>query len=260
MSQKDVSPADTTNSGFAASVVRFVLTALSKFLALLGKKPTTSAPALSADVSPTESVAPQAPSTVIPAIAAMNVTPIPTVINQVVAPHEEEKLGLLYPPFGRVVRALVIEARRRSMAVGVYAGLRTFDEQDRLYAQGRTTPGSIVTRARAGYSFHNYGVAVDLVFDGVDFNVGWKWSWDGKFPWRELALLGQNAFGLETAYFWKSFPEAPHQQWTFGYKEHECLAAYQKGGLPEVWKLFDARLRDPVHGLKYLSQIVAPSV
>lgn len=40
-------------------------------------------------------------------------------------------------------------------------GRRLFEEQDALYAQGRTTPGPIVTAASGGLSFHNYGLASD---------------------------------------------------------------------------------------------------
>lgn len=44
-----------------------------------------------------------------------------------------------------------------------YSGDRTFEHQDRLYAQGRTLPGGIVTNARSGESPHNYGMATDWV-------------------------------------------------------------------------------------------------
>mgnify|MGYP006053741235 CR=1 FL=1 len=37
----------------------------------------------------------------------------------------------------------------------VYCTLRTNEEQDALYALGRTKPGSVVTNARAGQSSHN---------------------------------------------------------------------------------------------------------
>lgn len=40
---------------------------------------------------------------------------------------------------------------------------RTFAEQDKLYAQGRTAPGAIVTNARGGYSMHNFQCAIDFV-------------------------------------------------------------------------------------------------
>ena len=41
--------------------------------------------------------------------------------------------------------------------------LRTFKEQDDIYAQGRTKKGEIVTYSKAGQSYHNYGLAVDIV-------------------------------------------------------------------------------------------------
>lgn len=42
---------------------------------------------------------------------------------------------------------------------------RTYDRQAYLYAQGRTRPGAIVTKAPPGASAHNYGLAVDIMAD-----------------------------------------------------------------------------------------------
>jgi len=53
--------------------------------------------------------------------------------------------------------------------------LRTHAEQDKLYAQGRTVKGSIVTNARGGQSYHNYGLAIDICLLSKD---GTKVSWD----------------------------------------------------------------------------------
>ena len=50
------------------------------------------------------------------------------------------------------------------------SGLRSWDIQAKLYAQGRTTAGSIVTRAKPGWSFHQYGLASD-----------WEYFPDGKY-------------------------------------------------------------------------------
>jgi hypothetical protein len=44
-----------------------------------------------------------------------------------------------------------------------YQGLRTVEEQDLLFNQGRSRPGKIVTNARGGTSAHNYGCASDWV-------------------------------------------------------------------------------------------------
>lgn len=88
---------------------------------------------------------------------------------------------------------------------------RDGESQNALYAQGRTAPGSIVTRARAGESFHNYRVAYDVVplVDG-------KPVWDVSHPvWQEVGRIGKEC-GLEWAGDWKNFPEYPHFQYTRG--------------------------------------------
>lgn len=51
------------------------------------------------------------------------------------------------------------------------SGFRSFEEQTKLFNQGRTTPGNIVTNTRAGYSNHNFGLPVDYFLvteDGKD--------------------------------------------------------------------------------------------
>jgi hypothetical protein len=45
----------------------------------------------------------------------------------------------------------------------IYCGRRTMEEQAALYAKGRTTSGKIVTKAKPGESYHNYGLAFDWV-------------------------------------------------------------------------------------------------
>ena len=39
---------------------------------------------------------------------------------------------------------------------------RSIEYQNELYAQGRTKPGKIVTKAKGGSSFHNYFLAFDF--------------------------------------------------------------------------------------------------
>lgn len=64
-----------------------------------------------------------------------------------------------------------------------YAGLRTMDEQARIWAQGRSSPGKIVTNAGAGESAHNYGCASDwTVFDDHG-NPVWMVASDPR--WKE---------------------------------------------------------------------------
>lgn len=53
------------------------------------------------------------------------------------------------------------EAAKRGLQYIAISGLRSWEEQERLYAQGRTAPGKRVTNARPGSSMHNYGLAID---------------------------------------------------------------------------------------------------
>jgi peptidoglycan L-alanyl-D-glutamate endopeptidase CwlK len=98
---------------------------------------------------------------------------------------------------------------------------RSPEEQTALYAQGRTAPGPIVTRAKAGQSMHQYRLAYDCVPI-----VNGKALWNGKDPiWAKVGELGK-AQGLEWGNDWASFKECPHFQLTGGHP----LAFFVGGG------------------------------
>ena len=87
---------------------------------------------------------------------------------------------------------------------------RDNESQDALYAQGRTQPGKIVTKAKAGQSFHNYRCAVDVVP-----LINGKPVWDDTMLWSQIGGLGKQV-GLEWAGDWQTFKEYPHFQYTGG--------------------------------------------
>lgn len=91
---------------------------------------------------------------------------------------------------------------------------RSNDEQQRLYNQGRTTKGPVVTNAKPGQSKHNCmdrGKPAAQAFDICIMKDG-KLDWDVKNPdWRKAGELGKGV-GLEWAGDWKSFKEYPHFQ------------------------------------------------
>ena len=68
-----------------------------------------------------------------------------------VDPRSEKCIATLLPEAQPIARALVQKARQNGILVKVISGLRTYAEQDELYAQGRTKPGPRVTNARGGY-------------------------------------------------------------------------------------------------------------
>ena len=99
-------------------------------------------------------------------------------------------------------------------------GYRSTADQNALYAKGRTAPGSVVTNAKGGYSWHNFGFAADYAFV-IDGKVTWNGPWDlfGKFA-KEC--------GLEWGGGWKTMKDRPHVQWTNGKTLAQMRAAQKK--------------------------------
>lgn len=105
----------------------------------------------------------------------------------------------------------------KGLTFRVTSTYRSNQEQDKLYAQGRTAPGKVVTNAKAGYSFHNHRVAYDVVP-----------ILNGQAVY-DVAVLSAIGFygkqcGLEWGGDWKSFPDNPHFQLTLGYDLSDFIA------------------------------------
>jgi hypothetical protein len=103
----------------------------------------------------------------------------------------------------------------------VTQGLRTFEEQDALYTQGRTVPGKIVTNAKGGQSYHNYGLAIDVA-EIKDSEAIWNTNW------HSISEIGIS-HGFEWGGNFKSFTDKSHFQMTLGYSIPELLKLYNEG-------------------------------
>jgi peptidoglycan L-alanyl-D-glutamate endopeptidase CwlK len=126
----------------------------------------------------------------------------------------------LHPKVATMAMLFVEECRHEGIDLLVTSTYRDMESQAALFAQGRTTPGKIVTKARPGQSFHNYKVALDV----VPLRFG-KPVWNTSDPiWAEVVRIGK-ACGFEWAGDWKSFKEYAHFQYTGGL----TLADFQKG-------------------------------
>jgi peptidoglycan L-alanyl-D-glutamate endopeptidase CwlK len=116
-------------------------------------------------------------------------------------------LADLRAPFRARAEAWAQACEQSGLDILIYCTLRSLDEQQALYAQGRTAPGRIVTYARAGSSAHNFGLALDFVP-----LVGGKAEWRAPSPRWEQAIQIAEAFGMESASKWQRFKEWPHLQ------------------------------------------------
>jgi peptidoglycan L-alanyl-D-glutamate endopeptidase CwlK len=103
----------------------------------------------------------------------------------------------------------------KGVTVEVISGLRSWAAQAALYASGRTKPGPIVTKARPGSSWHNYGLAIDLGLFKGGIYLDEKKPAEADKLYAEIGKIAAK-LGIEWAGTWKSFTETPHFQVTFG--------------------------------------------
>jgi peptidoglycan hydrolase-like protein with peptidoglycan-binding domain len=135
-------------------------------------------------------------------------------------------LAALHPAMQSRARALLAEAERRGLSVFVFEGMRSIERQDKLYEQGRTAPGKVVTWVKGGGSYHNYGIAIDVVFQG-------KRPWGEQHDWNALGACGEAA-GLEWGGRWKK-ADRPHFQIP-GLTIAQLKAWHGSGGMQNVWR------------------------
>lgn len=138
----------------------------------------------------------------------------------------QDRINKLHPKVREEVRQLIEKANAAltgSAQVRIVQGLRTFAEQDGLYALGRTKvnpdgktakrpKGYVVTNARGGQSIHNYGLAIDfaLLVNGKEISWDMKkdFDMDTVADWMEVVKIFE-ANGWEWGGRWQK-PDNPH--------------------------------------------------
>ena len=139
-------------------------------------------------------------------------------------------------------RRLIEECQKRGLNVLVTQTKRDNEYQAVLYAQGRTTPGSIVTNAKT-VSFHGAGLAFDFCK-----NVKGH-EYDDPVFFEDVAAVAK-AMGFSWGGDWKSFPDKPHLQWDEGGKYTDAMiragrrpAEMEEYMTYETWKQFMEQYR-----------------
>lgn len=122
----------------------------------------------------------------------------------------ERNIATLHPRVQNAARMFMRRALElmapHGVEVKIISGTRTYEEQDELYAKGRTKPGPRVTNARGGYSNHNFGIAFDIgLFKDHKYL-------ESSPLYREVSEAGKS-IGLEWGGDWKSFQDEPHYQY-----------------------------------------------
>lgn len=112
----------------------------------------------------------------------------------------------LTPETRVLAQKLVTKCEERGLHIKITDTLRTKQEQDELYALGRTKSGSIVTNTKYPNSMHNWGVAFDICRND---GRGAYNNDDGFFD-----IVGQIgiSLGLIWGGTWTSIVDKPHFQ------------------------------------------------
>lgn len=110
---------------------------------------------------------------------------------------------------------------------------RSFEEQDILFLKRPK-----VTNAKGGQSYHNYGLAIDVVLlvdkDGNGSHEAASWDTKTDFDkdnvsdWMEIVRIFK-LYGWEWGGDWQ-FRDNPHFQKTFGYSIKELLKRHGEDG------------------------------
>lgn len=123
----------------------------------------------------------------------------------------KEKILKLHPSIRIEVIQIITEidkALNGRAKIRITQGLRTFAEQDALYAKKPK-----VTNAKGGQSIHNYGLAVDMCLIIDDKEVSWDtvkdWDGDKISDWMECVAIFKK-YDWNWGGDWKSFKDLPH--------------------------------------------------
>ena len=156
----------------------------------------------------------------------------------------EQRLAVIYQPLALLVKDVIkrTDSYFPYYHLEVTAGYRSWPEQAKLYAQGRTTKGDRVTDAKAGQSAHNYGLGVDVAF----FNKSGKPDWVvPNVYWQTLQKFIEQA-GLRSG---ADFGDRPHIE-VKGFDWRQCQKLYlaqpkewnDAQRLAIIWKHYDAKI------------------
>jgi peptidoglycan L-alanyl-D-glutamate endopeptidase CwlK len=145
----------------------------------------------------------------------------------------EARLGEVHPKLAEKIRSMAEMLELENITIRVVQSMRSWKEQAELYAQGRTEPGQVVTNAKPGTSWHNYGLAVDV----APFDSGVP-DWNAAHPaWKRIVAVGESV-GLVSGSSWRTFPDWPHFQLTGQLPvspDDSVRAEFETGGIQAIW-------------------------
>jgi peptidoglycan L-alanyl-D-glutamate endopeptidase CwlK len=125
-------------------------------------------------------------------------------------------LDNLHPHVKKLAKELILSCKKQGVPIYVCRTFVTLEEQENIYAQGRTIPGAILTHFKPGYSLHNYGLAFDILC-----TKNCETPWDENTAYRIIGGIGKD-IGLT----WggdKKIHSVTHFEWSGGLSIKDLL-------------------------------------
>ena len=127
--------------------------------------------------------------------------------------YTDKRIKTLYPDLIEKAMEFVIRLEKeKGIKIRVTSAFRTYEEQNEIYAEGRTITGkSIKTNAKGGQSYHNFGLAIDVV------EISGSSALYSNPNWETIGAFGES-IGWEWGGRWTGLVDKPHFQFTYGHK------------------------------------------
>ena len=167
----------------------------------------------------------------------------------------------IHPLLAYAVKEALMQVNGLGMPFEVFEGLRRPERSHDLFIQGRELQAGIwvvvdkkkiVTNADAWCSWHNFGLAVDIVLDASD-KPGLQPSWQdfvdaNKDKLNDWTMLGTMGMAQGLAWGGSRKPDGtpvfgiidvPHFQLTRGLDIKTAKQIVDQQGMPALWKYID---------------------
>ncbi len=125
--------------------------------------------------------------------------------------NSEKKLQYLHPNLQKFFKELI---KISPYDFSITQGVRTAEEQNKLYQQGRTVPGKIVTNCDGYKIKSNHQTKDDGLGHAGDIAVliNNKITWEEKY-YKEIAMSARilmRKYNIEWGGDWRNFKDLPH--------------------------------------------------
>lgn len=164
----------------------------------------------------------------------------------------EQKLANVSPELADKVRKMAAILEGEGIPIRVTQGFRSFADQAAIYAQGRTAPGLRVTKAKPGHSWHEFGLAVDVVPLTLPHGQP-DWN-PSHAAWKRIIAVGESLGLFSGDQFIHCPKDEPHFQLTGEFPlspDDHVRWIYATAGTSPLWASVASGLKDdaqPIQG------------